>query len=100
MIYEATYAVDDTGPAISNVSAIADGDGTATITWNTDEPSDSRVDYGTNPDELSQSRSSTALVTAHSVELNGLQPNTTYHYRVTSEDEAGTAPPTRLAAPR
>ena len=94
--YEATYAVDETGPVISNVSAIADGDGTATITWDTDEPSDSRVDYGTNPDELSQSRSSTALVTAHSVELNGLQPNATYHYRVTSEDEAGnsaTEPP-------
>ncbi|HET9667043.1 MAG TPA: Ig-like domain-containing protein, partial [Desertimonas sp.] len=94
--YEATYAVDETGPVISNVSAIADGDGTATITWNTDEPSDSRVDYGTNSDELSQSRSSTALVTAHSVELNGLQPNATYHYRVTSEDEAGnsaTEPP-------
>ena len=29
----------------------------ATITWDTDEPSDSRVDYGTDPDALTQSQS-------------------------------------------
>ena len=46
--YEATYDVDETGPAISNVAHTA-GAGTATITWDTNEASDSRVDYGTSP---------------------------------------------------
>ena len=50
--YEATYAVDNTAPAISNVSASAPGDGTANITWDTNEASDSRVDYGTSPGSL------------------------------------------------
>ena len=45
--YTATYAPDTTAPAISAVNAVAAPDGTATVTWTTDEPSDSRVDYGT-----------------------------------------------------
>ena len=88
--YEATYAVDDTGPAISNVSAIADGDGTATITWNTDEPSDSRVDYGTSPGCARARAGAAPRSSPHTASSStGLQPNTTYHYRVTSADEAG-----------
>ena len=55
-----------------------------TITWDTDEASDSRVDYGTSPGSLTSQQSSPGLVTSHSVQLTGLAPNTTYHYRVTS----------------
>ena len=54
--YVARYAVDEAAPAISNVQATAKSDGTATISWNTDEPADSRVDYGTTPSSLSLSR--------------------------------------------
>ena len=86
--YEATYAVDDTAPTISNVAASATGDGTATITWNTDEASDSRVDYGTSPGSLDSHQSSPGLDTSHSIQLTGLAPNTTYHYRVVSTDAA------------
>ena len=58
-------------------------DGTATITWDTDEPSDSRVEYGTDPGALTPSvESGSALVTSHSLQLTGLNPSTTYHYRV------------------
>ena len=73
--YEATYAVDDTAPAISNVADAVHSDGSATITWDTDEASDSRVDYGTDPDNLSSNQTSSSLVTSHSVTLNGLDPN-------------------------
>ena len=45
--YAASYAPDTTAPAISAVAAVAAADGTATVTWTTDEASDSRVDYGT-----------------------------------------------------
>ena len=90
--YEATYAVDNTAPAISNVAASAHGDGTADITWNTDEASTSQVDYGTDPNNLDQTQSSPGLVTSHSVQLTGLAPNTTYHYRVTSADAVTPVP--------
>ena len=98
--YEATYAVDDTGPAISNVTHAEHGDGKATINWDTDEPSDSRVDYGTNPDQPRPSQESSALTTSHGVQLTGLDPNTTYYYRVSSSDAAGnssTEPPANQA---
>jgi len=94
--YEATYAVDDTAPAISNIADAVHSDGSATITWDTDEASDSRVDYGTDPGSLTFSQGSSALVTSHSVSLNGLDPNTTSYYRVTSSDAASnssTEPP-------
>jgi hypothetical protein len=98
--YEATYETDDDAPVISGVSATANGDGTATVTWQTDEPADSRVDYGTSAGSLGQSASESALVTSHSVELTGLAPNTTYHFRVTSADDAAneaTSPATPAA---
>ncbi len=89
--YTASYAPDTTAPAISAVTAVPAADGTATVTWSTDEPSDSRVDYGTSPTALTQNASDAAMVTAHSVRLTGLTPGTTYHYRVRSADASGNA---------
>ena len=43
--YVATYLIDNTGPAISNVSATPGIGGTAVISWTTNESADSRVDY-------------------------------------------------------
>ncbi len=94
--YEAAYAVDDTPPVISGVAATPETGATATITWATDEPSDSRVDYGTSSGALGSSVTESAPVTSHTVALTGLTPGTTYHYRVTSIDGAGnpaTSPP-------
>ena len=100
--YEATYAVDNTAPAISNVSASAPGDGTASVTWDTNEASDSRVDYGTSPGSLDSHQSSPGLTTSHSVQLTGLAPNTTFYYRVVSTDAAtnSATDPNPPAAPR
>ena len=81
--YVARY-LDEAAPAISNVQATAKSDGTATVTWNTDKPADSRVDYGTTPGSLSLSQSNSALVTTHNLQVSGLQSNTTYYFRVTS----------------
>ena len=99
--YEATYDVDQTGPAISNVGHTT-GAGTATITWDTNEAADSRVDYGTSPSALTSSESNPGLGTSHSIELSGLDPNTTYYYRVTSTDVASnsTTDPDGAQAPR
>jgi len=62
-----------------------------TITWNTDERSTSLVEYGLTS-AYGSSLADTALVTSHLVTLTGLQPNTTYHYRVGSIDAYGNGP--------
>jgi hypothetical protein len=88
--FTATYAADTTAPAISAVNAVAATDGTAAVSWTTNEPSDSRVDYGTSA-ALGQSASDAAAVTAHRVVLTGLTPGASYSYRVRSADGAGNA---------
>jgi hypothetical protein len=96
----ASYEADATAPAISDLTAAPGADGTATITWTTDEPATSRVDYGTSPDALNLNATEPGSTTSHSVKLTGLQLGTTYHYRVTSEDAAGnpaTSPPNSQA---
>ncbi len=94
--YQAVYAADQTAPVISAVVA-SPADDSATITWQTNEPADSLVEFGTAPGSLNQSASSPALVTSHSVVLSGLAPGTTFYYRVSSTDAANltaTSPPT------
>jgi hypothetical protein len=85
-------APDVNPPAISSIVATPEAGGTtATITWSTDEPASSRVDYGPGGGALAQSVSSGALVTSHSLQLTGLTPLSAYDYRVTSADAATNA---------
>ena len=95
--YAATYANDAAAPSISNVTAAADADGHATVTWETDEPSSSRVDYGRTT-ALGSQTSDSARVTDHRIELTGLSPNTTYRFRVSSVDAAGNSASSPAAA--
>ena len=87
--YIGTYGIDNIAPVITDVVATPAADGTATITWTTDEASTSRVDYGTVSGTLNLNVSAGAMVTAHTVNLTGLAPTTTYYFRVTSADDAG-----------
>jgi uncharacterized repeat protein (TIGR02543 family) len=81
-------AEGDQPPVIENVQVEA-GITDATITWTTNEPADSRVVYGlTEAYELGEVFDG-ALVMAHLLELSGLQPETLYHYQVSSTDESG-----------
>jgi hypothetical protein len=82
------FEMDTTPPTISSVAAGGITPNSATITWNTNEPADSQVDYG--PTGYTQSTAlNTALVTSHSQGLSGLNPRTLYYYRVKSKDAAG-----------
>ncbi len=84
------------GPAISGLVATP-ATTSATITWNTDEPSTSRVDYGTSSSNLNLNVSDSTLVTSHSLTLSGLTAGTTYYFRVTSVDasnNSSSSPPT------
>lgn len=71
------------GPTISTVQSSATSSG-ATITWTTDAASSTQVEYGQTTAYGSSSALDPTLVTAHSVTLTGLLPNTLYHYRVKS----------------
>ncbi len=83
---------DTTPPILSNVKVtnVTSG-GSAEITWNTDEPATSQVSYGTSASygTLQPSQTDTQLTTFHDVMLNGLAPQTTFHYKVISRDADG-----------
>jgi phosphodiesterase/alkaline phosphatase D-like protein len=81
-------AVDTTPPVISAVQAKSDSS-SAVITWTTNEPADSQVEFGTTTSYGSSSSLVTALTLGHSIGLPGLVSNTTYFYRVRSRDGAG-----------
>jgi phosphodiesterase/alkaline phosphatase D-like protein len=72
------------GPVIETAS-----NNSATIAWSTNQPSDSRVWYGTDKDNLTQTGEAGAAATTHRVQLNNLQPNATYYFRVESSPGQG-----------
>ena len=79
------------GPVISAVTATNVTQSGVVISWTLNEPGTGRIEYGTTtaygnvrlPEELSFNYA------AHSQALLGLTPATTYHYRVTSRNQAG-----------
>ncbi len=80
---------DTTAPVISAMRAVNSGASSATITWTTNEASDSQVEYGPTTAYGSSMARNASLVTSHSQALSGLAPSTLYHYRVKSRDAAG-----------
>ncbi len=76
-------------PVISNVGAVATSSGTVTFSWSTNEGANSQVDYGVTASYGYSTAIDTNLVLAHSQQIVGLPPNTTYHYRVKSTDQYG-----------
>src|SRR5688572_30680033 len=79
----------DTIAPILNALSASPGFQEANVSWTTDEPSDSQVEYGTSATYGSSTTVAAALVTSHTVTLTGLNAATTYHYRVKSRDAAG-----------
>jgi thermitase len=77
------------GPVISDVSAVDISTTTAEITWSTDVPATSQVEYGLRTTYGSMSSLSSGLVTSHSVTLTGLAKGKLYHFRVYSTDSEG-----------
>jgi len=85
-----TAVPSDTTPA--TISAVAAGSlstSGATLTWTSNEPADSQVEYGTSTSYGSTSPVDSTLTLSHSVVLSGLQAATVYHYRVISVDRGG-----------
>jgi hypothetical protein len=87
-----TAAHDITPPVISGVRVTDITNNSATVSWTTDEPADSLLEYG--PDaSLGLNLSSGQFVQNHTVRLTGLSPKTTYHFRVRSKDPTGNLAP-------
>src|SRR5437870_1537223 len=84
-----SVTVDNTPPIISSVSAFNISSSQATITWATNQASDSQVEYGLTTAYGSSTPLNSSLLTAHAVTLTGLLASNTYHYRVKSRDAAG-----------
>jgi phosphodiesterase/alkaline phosphatase D-like protein len=76
-------------PVISDVTAINVTGTSATITWKTDDPAESQVEYGETASYNLPPVYNSAQVTNHSIELTGLTPQVTYHYKVKSRDASG-----------
>jgi hypothetical protein len=79
---------DATPPAISGVSASPTRTG-ATISWLTNEASDSQVEYGATTSYGTLSPVNGSPVMSHTVTISGLAPTSLYHYRVRSRDASG-----------
>ncbi|HEY4480380.1 MAG TPA: fibronectin type III domain-containing protein [Candidatus Paceibacterota bacterium] len=82
-------ALDTTPPTISSISSSGVTTSGATVSWNTNEASDTQVEYGATTSYGSQTALNSSLVTSHSATLSGLSASTLYHYRVKSRDAAG-----------
>ena len=88
-MYVNDIALGATPPVISNVQAVANSSTVATITWTTDQPSTSQVNYGTTTSYGTTTPLDSNPVTTHSVVLTGLRCGVTYHYRVRSVGSYG-----------
>ena len=90
-------ATDTTKPVTSNFKETV-GPTSASITWATDDLSSTQVEYGktsaygsvmpAQPD-FDPSTGTSLGVIDHAVTLTGLEPDTTYHYRIKSKNAAG-----------
>ncbi len=76
-------------PVISDVRTCAVGDTAALVCWNTDRPATSVVDCGLTTSYDITATGTGTVTTTHAVWVNGLEPESLYHYRVTSVDAFG-----------
>ncbi len=77
-------------PVISDILVINITDTSAIVTWRTDIPATSLVEFGETV-AYGRSAGSSSLVTEHAVSLTGLTPATLYHFRVGSTEASGLA---------
>ena len=78
--------IDITPPVITNISVTSITKDSAIISWETSEPSDSMVRYGTQSGNYTEIAHTVSYVMHHSIVLTELISNTTYQYVVNSTD--------------
>jgi len=96
-IYSSTALSSSSGVSFNTPSVIYDEsvsnvtEYSAIITWISRIPLDSRISYNTKPGSINDIKGSTkgSYVTAHSIELTGLEPKTSYMYSISGYTSAG-----------
>ena len=88
-VFRTIASADTAPPVISNIRVSSITRSSATISWTTNEPSDTQVDYGRTSGYGSTTALNSSQVTNHSVTISGLSRWTLYHYRMKSRDAAG-----------
>lgn len=76
-------------PVISSVAVDNITQSSAIISWNTDVPATTRMDYGSTIAYEINSIIEPSLRTFHQIQVSPLDTNVTYHYRVRSTDASG-----------
>lgn len=82
-------APDATPPNIYNLSVATLKTTRVTISWTTDEPSTSSINYGEDDQYGSSVPESLSLTTSHQMTIEGLEANKAYHFQVGSRDSSG-----------
>ena len=86
---------DEIAPYITNLRVFFVTNTTALIIWDTDEPSNSLIQYGLTSsdwDGYTFEESDSGMVRQHSITITGLQPDTQYYFRAGSTDATGNGP--------
>jgi hypothetical protein len=81
-------AVAQTAPVISDVTIASVGATSTTVTWTTDEDTDSFINFSEDTNYCGV-RNSGAFSTDHSVVIPNLDSGTTYFFRINSTDQDG-----------
>lgn len=84
-------AQDITPPAITDVTVFDTTKTSATITWKTDKPADTTVEYGLEEGKYFLSSTNGELATDHSISLESpiFVPGALFHFKAISKDAAG-----------
>ncbi|USN53609.1 MAG: fibronectin type III domain-containing protein [Candidatus Nomurabacteria bacterium] len=77
-----------TPPEITKAPHVTPSSFSAKVEWSTDRDADSHVEYGSTSD-LTEEQGTIDETDEHSIQLEGLQPETTYYYRIRSRDQDG-----------
>ncbi|MFN7925137.1 MAG: fibronectin type III domain-containing protein [Bryobacteraceae bacterium] len=87
---QAAGGADTTPPTIFNLDESGFTPSSVKISWNTNEPASTQIEYGTTLSYGSTTTLDTGMVTYHNQTISGagLQPGIVYYYRVRSRDQA------------
>jgi len=89
VVVTADAGIDCTAPVLSNVATSNLSPVGVSVSFNADEPVTGTILYGTSCGSLNDSASSGSASTSISVDLDGLEDDTTFFFAVQGEDVAG-----------
>ncbi|UGQ10600.1 DUF4082 domain-containing protein [Yinghuangia sp. ASG 101] len=84
-----TPKADKKAPRISDQSVVPWPDGSAVVTWTTDEPATTSVVVGQGARDMRVAADDQGSATTHKAVVTGLTPGETYAFRLVSKDAAG-----------